>query len=108
MEIESYLYSLRPELTRSSSGRSAVTERMIARLDASPYFDDVTYVEAEHVVVMSPERYLGAWRSVNDVRVQLGAETFDRFLRFVDERVRGLSEIEATYQTRAWSARRAA
>jgi hypothetical protein len=55
---------------------------------------------------MSPDRYVGAWRSVNDLRVQLGSERFDAFLSFVEERIRGIEAIEATYLTRAWSARR--
>jgi hypothetical protein len=53
---------------------------------------------------MSPERYLGAWRSVNDLRVQLGSDKFDTFLAFVEQRIAGLKVIEATYLTRAWSA----
>jgi hypothetical protein len=55
---------------------------------------------------MTPERYLGAWRSVNDLRVQLGEKQFDAFLDFVEQRVGGQRLIEATYLTRAWSARR--
>jgi SAM-dependent methyltransferase len=106
MEIESYLYSLRPNLIRRSSGRSGTTEVMTEQLCASPYFDEVHYLEGEHVIAMSTERYLGAWRSVSDVRVQLGEDLFGVFLSFVEQRVSGIREIEATYLTRAWSARR--
>jgi hypothetical protein len=66
----------------------------------------VVYIEGRHVIEMTPERYMGAWRSVNDLRVQLGPEKFDSFLDFVEQRIRGLKVIEATYWTRAWSARR--
>jgi hypothetical protein len=55
---------------------------------------------------MTPERYLGAWHSVNDLRVQLGSEKFDAFMVFIEKRITGLQLIEATYLTRAWSARR--
>ena len=55
---------------------------------------------------MTPERYMGAWRSVNDLRVRLGPESFDRFLGFVEQKISDLPLIEATYLTRAWSARR--
>ncbi|OAH08970.1 hypothetical protein pfor_3c0290 [Rhodobacteraceae bacterium SB2] len=48
----------------------------------------------------------GAWHSVNDLRVKLGPEKFDAFLAFVGQRIAGLQVIEATYLTRAWSARR--
>ena len=56
---------------------------------------------------MSRERYLDAWRSVNDMRVQLGEENFQRFLGFVSDKTSGYEFIDATYLTRAWSARKA-
>ena len=55
---------------------------------------------------MSTQRYLGAWRSVNDLRVQLGPQKFDDFLAFVEKKISNLDMIEATYITRAWTARR--
>lgn len=106
VEIEAHLDTLRPNIKRVSSGRSGITETLTEQLWASPYFDDVVYLEGRHVIAMTPERYLGAWRSVNDLRVQLGPEKFDAFLAFVGQRISGLDVIEATYLTRAWSARR--
>ncbi len=106
VEIEAHLDTLRPNIKRVSSGRSGITETLTEQLWASPHFEDVVYVEGRHVIEMTPERYLGAWRSVNDLRVQLGPEKFDAFLTFVEHRIAGLQVIEATYLTRAWSARR--
>lgn len=106
VEIEAHLDTLRPNIKRVSSGRSGITETLTEQLWASPYFEDVVYMEGRHVIAMTPERYLGAWRSVNDLRVQLGPEKFDAFLTFVGQRISGLDVIEATYLTRAWSARR--
>lgn len=106
VEIEAHLDTLRPNIKRVSSGRSGITETLTEQLWQSPYFDDVVYVEGRHIIAMTPERYLGAWRSVNDLRVQLGPEKFDAFLTFVEKRISGLQLIEATYLTRAWSARR--
>jgi SAM-dependent methyltransferase len=106
VEIEAHLATLRPNIKRVSSGRSGITESLTEQLWASPHFEDVVYLEGRHVISMTPERYLGAWRSVNDLRVQLGAAPFDAFLEFVERRTSGLKEIEATYLTRAWSARR--
>ena len=105
-DIESHLNILHPNLKRVSSGRSGVTETLSERLRLSPYFEDVVYVEGRHLILMTPERYMGAWRSVNDLRVQLGDQKFDEFIRFVEQRIAGLKSIEATYLTRAWSARR--
>jgi hypothetical protein len=106
VEIEAQLDTLRPNIKRVSSGRSGITETLTEKLWVSPYFEDVVYLEGRHVIEMTPERYLGAWRSVNDLRVQLGAKKFDDFLSFVTQRINGLQVIEATYLTRAWSARR--
>lgn len=106
VEIEAHLDTLRSDIKRVSSGRSGITETLTEQLWASPCFEDVVYMEGRHIIEMSPERYLGAWRSVNDLRVQLGPENFDKFLEFVTQRIDGLDVIETTYLTRAWSARR--
>jgi SAM-dependent methyltransferase len=106
VEIESHLATLRPNIKRVSSGRSGITETLTERLWLSPWFEDVVYLEGRHVISMTPARYLGAWRSVSDLRVQLGEKPFDAFLNFVEQRVSGEQLIEATYLTRAWSARR--
>jgi len=106
VEIEAHLGTLRANIKRVSSGRSGITETLTEQLWSSPYFEDVVYLEGRHVIEMTSERYLGAWRSVNDIRVQLGPNKFHAFLTFVEQRIAGLNVIEATYLTRAWSARR--
>ena len=106
MEIETYLDTLRPNIQRVSSGRSGITNSLTEKLLESNYFDDVVYTEGRHVIVMSTERYIGAWRSVNDLRVQLGPDGFDDFLDYVKHKIKDKTNIEATYLTRAWSARR--
>lgn len=106
VEIEAHLDTLRPNIKRVSSGRSGITETLTEQLSTSPCFEDVVYMEGRHVIEMTPKRYMGAWRSVNDLRVQLGPEKFNAFLAFVERRISGLEVIEATYLTRAWSARR--
>ena len=104
--IEDYLYSLKPELQRVSSGRSGFTENLEEQIRLSGLFSDVVFIESKHEIKMSPARYLGAWRSVNDVRVQLGQSGFDKFLEVVEERTRDLDYVPAVYQSRAWVARR--
>lgn len=106
VEIEEHLGTLRSNIKRVSSGRSGITETLTDQLSSSPFFEDVVYMEGRHVIKMSPDRYMGAWRSVNDLRVQLGPEKFDSFISFVEEKIKGLDHIEATYLTRAWSAKR--
>jgi len=105
VEIEERLRSLNPGMQRRSSGRSGVTADLAERLEASPHFGAVVYMESHHVIQMSVERYVTAWRSVNDVQVQLGREKFESFLHFVGQRLAGVDSVDATYLTRAWSAR---
>jgi ubiquinone/menaquinone biosynthesis C-methylase UbiE len=106
VEIEAEIPRLKPDVKRVSSGRSGITERLTEMLRAKPQFTDVLYLEGRHSVRQTPEQYLGAWRSVNDLRVQLGPELFDQFLALTEQRVAGLASIETTYLTRAWAARR--
>jgi SAM-dependent methyltransferase len=106
VEIEQEITRLKPDVKRVSSGRSGLTERLTGLLWAKPGFDDVVYLEGRHTATQTVEQYLGAWRSVNDLRVQLGSELFDNFLLFVERKTAGLPEIKTTYLTRAWAARR--
>jgi len=105
-EIEQEITRLQPGVKRVSSGRSGLTERLTEMLWAKSGFEDVVYMEGRHVGVQTPAQYLGAWRSVNDLRVQLGPDLFDKFLAFVERRTAGIARIETTYLTRAWAARR--
>ena len=106
VEIEQEITRLNPAVKRVSSGRSGLPERLTGMLWAKPGFDDVVYLEARHSATQTPAQYMGAWRSVNDLRVQLGPDLFDKFLDFVDRKTSHLSAIETTYLTRAWAARR--
>jgi ubiquinone/menaquinone biosynthesis C-methylase UbiE len=106
-EIENEITRLNPGVKRVSSGRSGLTEKLTDLLWAKKGFDDVVYLEGRHVGTQTPAQYLGAWRSVNDLRVQLGPELFDKFLEFVERKTGQLDKIETTYLTRAWAARRA-
>lgn len=106
VEIEQEITRLNPEVKRVSSGRSGLTEKLTGLLWAKSGFDDVVYLEARHVATQTVEQYMGAWRSVNDLRVQLGPDLFNRFMDFVERKTAGLKGIETTFLTRAWAARR--
>lgn len=105
VEIEAQIERLKPDIRRVSSGRSGLTDRLTDLLTARPDFADVLYLEGRHAISQTPAQYLGAWRSVNDLQVQLGPELFRSFLGFVEQRTAGLAAIETTYLTRAWTAR---
>jgi SAM-dependent methyltransferase len=105
VEIEAQIALLKPDIRRVSSGRSGITERLTDMLSAKPQFAEVLYLEGRHSLHQTPEQYMGAWRSVNDLQVQLGPELFGKFLDFIEKRIAGLTAIETTYLTRAWAAR---
>lgn len=107
VEVEAQITQLKPDIQRVSSGRSGITEKLMDMLSAQPQFTDVLYVEGRHSQRQTPEQYMGVWRSVNDLQVQLGPELFRRFLELTQRRIAGLTFIETTYLTRAWLARRA-
>ncbi len=106
VEIEDYIKSVLPNLERVSSGRSGITNVLTDKLEKCSYFEDVTYLEAKHIINMSPERYIGTWRSVNDLQVKMGKDRFEEFISFVEDKTNDLQEIQSTYLTRAWFARR--
>jgi SAM-dependent methyltransferase len=103
VKIESHLSAMQPNIKRASTD---MKETLTEQLWSSPWFEDVVYLEGQHDIIMTPERYLGVWRSVNELRVQLGEQQFDEFLEFVRQCIADQRSIQATYLTRAWSARR--
>jgi ubiquinone/menaquinone biosynthesis C-methylase UbiE len=107
VEIEAEIAKMKPDIKRVSSGRSGLTERLTDMLSNKPLFTDVLYLEGRHTSKQTPAQYLGAWRSVNDLQVQLGPQLFQKFLDYVADRTAGLASIDTTYLTRAWAARRA-
>lgn len=106
VEIEHYLNTLRPAMKRVSSGSSGITETLFEKLDDSPLFEDVLYIEGKNKKTFSVIEYIEVWESVNDVRVQLGENKFSQFIEFLKERLSGIDSIEAEYKTRAWVARK--
>ncbi len=106
VEIEAQIARLKPDIRRVSSGRSGIAESLTGMLSARPEFAEVLYLEGRHSLRQTPGHYIGAWRSVNDLQVQLGPELFREFLDFAERRIAGLTEIETTWVTRAWAARR--
>ncbi len=102
--IEDYLYSLKPDMKRVSSGNSEFTNSLYDRLWKNEFFQDVVYLESKNKVIMKKEEYLGVWKSVNDIRAQLGEELFQKFLNHIDDVLTDKNEIEVFYLTRAWCA----
>jgi hypothetical protein len=66
------------------------------------HFDRLVFLEAPHQELMTKERYLGAWRSVNDIQAQAGPERFAKILDAIAEEIRDLDVVAVPYKTRAW------
>lgn len=106
VDIEKKIYELSPNVTRVSSGKSNFVENLSNQLAASPLFSEVTYLEGKHTITMTPQQYIGAWESVNDIRVQMGEEKFAQFMQYVKLKVLSQPDIQCTYLTRAWVAKK--
>ncbi len=104
-KIEEYILVLNPNIKRVSSGLSGITSRLDQVILSSGHFEDLSYSEAIHTIEMSHERYLGVWKSVNDLQVQLGVKKFIKFIEFIEKTISETSIIETKYLTRSWSAR---
>lgn len=101
--IEDAVYTEIPKMKRVSSGKSISTEEMKEKLLSGGYFKDILFMEAPHVEVMTKERYMNTWKSVNDIQVQAGEEGFQRILDKIEDIICDLDEIEVPYLSRSWT-----
>lgn len=102
MKIEDVIYREVPNMKRVSSGSVMTTEIMMQKVGGC--FKDLIFMESMHDELMSKERYMNIWRSVNDIRVQAGEDGFQRILRSIEDILREYSEILVPYKSRAWTA----
>ena len=80
------------------------TKNIAETLVSTGDFKDVIFVEANHQVKMSKERYIGAWRSVNDIQAQSAPDVFKNIILTIEDMVKDLSEVIVSYKTRSWTA----
>jgi ubiquinone/menaquinone biosynthesis C-methylase UbiE len=106
MSIDAEIRAIVPDLKRVSSGSKEFTEQMYDIVESTGHFADVIFMEARHQVEMSRERYLGVWRSVNDIQVQAGAERWAAIMDMIGHKTAGMATISSHYRSRAWTARR--
>lgn len=104
-EIEQIIYKEIPNLKRVSSGAKKNMIGMAEKLLSTEYFSDIFFIEAPHVEIMEKERYMGAWKSVNDIQVQAGEAGFKRILSQIEEKIMNLDEVVVPYKSRAWTIR---
>ena len=105
-KIEQLVHDLVPTLKRVSSGRAKNSRDWTHDLQSTSHFTNCIFMEARHEIAMSQERYLGAWRSVNDIQAQAGPEKFELLLDLIRKKIDGLDEVVVPYKTRAWTVRK--
>lgn len=105
-KIENIIKEAVPDMKRVSSGSKSNVGDIEQRLLSTPYFGNLVFVEASHSVTMTKERYMGAWRSVNDIRVQAGEELFAEILEKIEKFIEPYDKIVVPYKSRAWTVQR--
>lgn len=101
--IEYAVYSEVPGMKRVSSGKSVTTEEMKEKMLGGNYFKNIIFMEAPHTEIMTKQRYMDTWKSVNDIQVQAGEEGFQRILNSIENIIKDFDEIEVPYLSRAWT-----
>lgn len=105
-KIEKIIYKIAPDIKRVSSGSKKYTKDWNKIIISTGHFKNVMFMEADYLEVMSKERYLGIWRSVNDIRTQLGEEKFSELLKLIKKEISNMEEIVVPYKMRAWTAQK--
>jgi len=101
--IEKIIEEMIPNLKRVSSGSPKHMHNVEEKLLSTCDFNNLFYIEAPHEVIMTKERYIGAWRSVNDIQVQAGQEKFEIIIQKIKKEISVLKEVAVPYKTRAWT-----
>lgn len=101
--IEKMISDEVPELKRVSSGAKNNIGDIEGKLLSTGYFSNLIFVEAGYDVVMSKERYIGAWRSVNDIQAQAGPERFERIIKNIEHIIEPYPNVVVPYKSRAWT-----
>ncbi len=106
MRIERKIYEIAPNISRVSSGSKKHTQDWAQVLTSTAHFQDVLFMECDHIEKWLPSRYLGAWESVNDIQAQAGPEKWQAILSMIKEEIAELDFVETPYKMRAWTARK--
>jgi ubiquinone/menaquinone biosynthesis C-methylase UbiE len=106
IEIEDIVHTQIPNLNRVSSGGRSKTKKWEDILGKTGHFKNVIYSEIAFEEEIIKEKYIGAWESVNDIRVQAGEEKFNLIISRIKEKISGLDVIKVPYKNTAWTAQR--
>lgn len=103
MSIEECIHSIIPNLKRVSSGNKAHTKSWDEILVSTGHFKNVKFIETDYTEIMTKERYINAWRSVNDIQVQAGPEKFEEIIDMIEHKISDLQDVVVPYKMRSWT-----
>ena len=103
-QIQNLLETKYQITTRISSGLSEINNNLRDVLLQDDIFRSIVYIDAIDVEVRSHEKYIGAWRSVNEIQARLGNKHFSKFLLDIERIIAPYPRIDVHYLTRAWIA----
>ena len=104
--IEQQIYDIAPSINRVSSGSKANTKKWEEVLISTGHFENVMFMEVDHIEVMSKERYMGAWNSVDDIQAQAGPEKWKQILAMIENEIKDLVQVEVPHKNRDWTAQK--
>lgn len=105
-EIEKEIKSIAPQIERVSSAIQNV-KKWDEILVSTGDFTDCFFMECDYTEVMSKDRYMGAWHSVNDIQAQAGEAKWQQILEMIESKISHLGDnIIMPYKIRAWTARK--
>ena len=105
-DIEENIKIIVPDLKRNSSGNKAHTKNWNEILISTGHFENVKFIETDYSETMTKERYLNAWRSVNDIQAQAGTERFEQILKMIESKIENFEEIVVPYKMRSWTVKK--
>ena len=91
-EIEKEIKHIVPELTRVSSG-SQNAKKWEDILISTGHFKDCFFMECDYVEEMDKNRYIGAWKSVNDIQAQAGVKRWNQILSMIEKKIEVFEKI---------------
>ena len=106
--IENEIKAMIPTLNRVSSGLQN-TKDWQSVITSTGDFKDCVYMQMPYTETMSKERYLGAWRSVNDIQAQAisyggGEQLWNDILKMIEEKIKNKDSITQHYTIKAFVA----
>ncbi len=105
-KIEENIKKIVPELKRVSSGGKGQTKEWEYVITSTGDFKECIFIETDYEEIMTKERYIGAWESVNDIRAQAGEERWRMIMEMIKNEIKDMEYISTPYKIRAWTAKK--